>query len=225
MKKPDEFKKILDEIENSKGYKIDSESYKLENSFKIMIINYSHLRNIISSTPTFSTDQIDQKNKFIIEAARCFVNFLGSAGAFRDHTRKYIRKLYGSTEDAFNGEYQKKIESDFINDPLPKLLEALRNYYCHTEIPSVGIQTTLTNGTLNSDFVIFFDHIDTTEDSKFKEFINKHNKNTYSVLELADKYIYKTMFPWIMKESEKYNKEEFDKLKELKAKARKILEN
>ena len=225
MKNQQEFRKILDEIENSKGHKIDSAAYALEVSFKIMVANFGYLKKVLDVVPTFSVSQATEKHKYMVEVTRCFVNFLGSAGAFKDHTRRFIKKIYGSTEEALGGKYQEKINEEFLNDPLPQFIEALRNYYVHTELPPIGIETTFSQGDekMKSDFVLFLNEIDTKDYPKAKSFIEKQQKNTVSILELAEKYVYKTMFPWIMKEQGEFHKDDFEELENLKKKARDLI--
>lgn len=225
MKNPDEFRKILEEIENSKGHKIDSASYSLEVSFKIMVANFGYLKKAIGVVPTFSIHQETEKDRYMIEVTRCFVNFLGSAGAFKDHTRRFINKIYGSAEEALGGKYQEKINQEFLNDPLAQFIEALRNYYLHAQLPPLGIQSTFSQGDekMKSDFVLFLDKIDTKDYPKAKSFIESQEKDTASILELSEKYVYKTMFPWIMKEQGEFHKEDFDELEKLKKKARDMM--
>lgn len=225
MKNPEEFRKILEEIENSKGHKIDSAAYSLEVSFKIMVANFGYLKKAVGIVPTFSVDEVVKKDKYMIEVTRCFVNFLGSAGAFKDHTRRFIKKIYGSTEEALGGKYQEKINNEFLNDPLAQFIEALRNYYLHTELPPLGIQSTFSKGDdkMKSDFVLFLDKIDTKDYPKAKSFIENQGKDTASILELAEKYVYKTMFPWIMKEQGEFHKDDFEELENLKKKARDLM--
>ena len=126
MKNFSEFKEVMDEIENSRAFEIDSEAFKLENSFKILVVNFGYLQDVTQQIPVFDARQRQEKEKFMIEATRCFVNYLSSAGAFKDHTRRYVRKLYDSTENALDGEYQDKVNKEFLRDPLARFIEALR---------------------------------------------------------------------------------------------------
>lgn len=224
MKDPKEFQKIIDDIERSRGFEIDSKAYSLELSFKIMIINFGHLKKAIGTTPTFSVDEKDAKHKYMLEATRCFVNFLASAGAFKDHSRRYIKKIYGSTNKALDGKYQEKVKNEFLNDPLAGFIEFLRNHYMHYEIPPVGILTTFSeDGGPKSDFVIFLDEVKKVKDKKLENFIKNNKVDAVGVLEIAEKYVYKTMFPWIMSEQGEFHKDEFEELEKLKEKARNLM--
>lgn len=216
------FLNLMKQIESSKGYKLDSDAYELELSFKLMVINYGYLKRALEVVPVFSVDQRDEKDKFMIEATRCFVNYLSSAGALRDHTRKFIRDLYGTDEAAFNGEYKKKIDEEFTNDPLSQLIEALRNHYCHLAVPPVGIEMRMINDSFKARFVVFLKSIDLKESPKAKLFIASSKDDTVDVLELADKYTFKTIFPWVIQKLGEYHKEDFDQLEKLREEARKL---
>lgn len=217
-----EFLNLMKQIEGSKGYKLDSDAYELELSFKLMVINYGYLKRLLDTVPVFSIEQREQKDKYMIEATRCFVNYLSSAGALRDHTRKFIRDLYGTDEAAFGGEYKKKIQDEFTNDPLSQLIEALRNHYCHLGIPPVGIEMRMIGEDFKSRFVVFLKNIDLSESPKAKSFVIGSEDDTADVLDLAQKYTHKSIFVWIIQKLGEYHKDDFEELERLRDKARKI---
>ncbi len=220
MDKNLEFIELVKQIENSKGYKIDSDAHQLELGFNLMVINYGYLKRHLNSVPVFSVEQREQKDKYMTEATLHFVNFLSSAGALRDHTRKFIRDLYGTDEAAFGGEYKKKIQDEFTNDPLSQLIEAMRNHYCHLGIPPVGIEMRMIDRDLKARFVVFLKSIDLSESPKAKLFVEGSKDDTVDVLELAEKYTHKSIFVWIIQKLGEYHKDDFDELERLREKAR-----
>lgn len=222
MEKRSEFMDLINQIENCKGYKLDSDAHNLEGSFKLMVINYGHLKRVVEETPTFSVEQRDEKDKYMMEATRCFMNYLSSAGALRDHTRKFIRNTYGAEDSAFGGEYKEKIKAEFADDPLSQLIEELRNHYCHQGIPPVGIMSRVVDGSFKSRFVVFLDSIDVSDSPKAKQYIEQSEDDTADVLELSDKYTHKSVFPWIIRKMSEYHNEEFEELERLREKARKL---
>lgn len=222
MKNFDEFKKVIDQLESTRAHKLDGEAFKLENSFKIMVINYGYLLKVSTNIPTYSVAQRDLKEKHMIEATRCFVNFLMSSIAFKDHTRRFINRLYDSVDSALDGRYREKIDSDFADDPLTGLIEALRNIYAHDEIPPVGFETRDVDGSLVTRFVVFVKEIDIK--SKWFEkglaYAELHPEDTYDIQVIAQAYLEKTIFPWLMTTQGDLHKLEFDEYEKLRKKAR-----
>lgn len=227
MKNFFDFKKAIDEIEKSEGYRIDTKSFELENSFKIMVINYGFLEDITKNITTFSVDEKDKQHIRMIECTRCFVNFLCSAVAFKDHFRKYITKVYGSTEVALDGKYQQKICEEFAGDSITGFIEALRNIYAHDSVPPVGFQANIVDGRLVTRFVLFLEKLDIDSDlfSKGKKFIESEKGEFVDAQEICFKYISKTIFPWLMVTQSEFHKKDFENLETLKQRARDIMGN
>ncbi len=226
MKNFEEFKKVIDEIESSRGYQLDLHAYRLENSFKIMVINYGYLEKITKAIPFFPKGKETEKEKVMIEASRCFVNFLCSAVAYKDHCRKMIRKLYGSDEAALNGEYAKKIKDEFLEDPLVGFIECLRNIYCHDELPPLGLESRMVDEEFVTKFVIFIDQLDKESGyySKGEKFVQLQKESAVGVFQISHDYLHKTTFPWLMNAQLKHHKEEFAELEALRKKAKKLMD-
>ena len=214
-----ELLKLVEEIKECKGFKLESDLKNLELSFKLMVINYGYVEHILKNVRSFSVNEGDEKDKLMMEATRSFVNYLSSAGALRDHTRKFIRKTYGSDQNAFEGEYSKKIKEEFSDDPLSQLIEALRNHYCHIGIPPLGIQTKIVNGTYESKFVVFLEDIDLKQSPKAKKYVRNSDEKIADVLTLAEKYTHKSIFPWIIRTISEKHKKDLDYLNFLRSKA------
>lgn len=226
MKDFAEFKKILDKIENSPGHKIDSSARLLEISFKLMTVNFVHLKKFIQHVPLFSSAQKDSSEEFQIEALRLFVNFLNSAVAFKDHIRNYVRAIYGDPKTALGGSYQAKIETEFANDPLTGFIEAMRNTHDHQKVIPIGLQTTFPHDTPLTKVILAKKDLlsDYSLDSKAQPFLDQGTEDI-DVLSVSEDYINKTLFPWLMTQQSIAHKKEFDDLKELRKQAAKLLKD
>ena len=222
MKNFDEFKKVIDQLESTRAHKLDGEAFKLENSFKIMVINYGYLLKVTTDIPTYNVEQRELKEKHMTEAARCFVNFLTSAIAFKDHSRRFIDRLYDSRDSALDGKYQKKINEEFAGDPITGIIEALRNIYAHDEIPPVGFESRDVNRSFVTRFVVFVKEIDVK--SKWFEkglaYAESHPEDTYDVQAITEAYVEKCIFPWLMTTQGDLHKPEFDEYEKLRKRAR-----
>lgn len=227
MKNFNEFKKIIDEIEKSQGQKLNSMARLLEISFKLMVINFGYLKKWIQKVPVFSIEQRDTSKEFQIESLRHFVNFLNSAVAFKEHTRKYVTDIYGDPKVALGGIYQAKVAVEFGTDPLTKFIEELRNIYNHQKVLPVGIETRIENGLMKPRVKIFKKKLikDYGLSPKAKSFLVKIPDNeNIDILKISEEYLYKSLFPWLMTQQNIVHKQQFEELNELRSKARKLFE-
>ncbi len=224
------FQELIKEIENSKGYKIDSVACELENSFIAMVVNFGELKKTLENVPVFSVVQKrgGRSRKFMLNALRLFSNYLASVTAFRDHMRYFIKDIYGSTQNAFEGKYQEKVNDDFKNDSLAQFIEDIRNFHQHHKPLPISILTRVKNDKLYSRVVLSRELLlkSSYKWNKGKSFLKVVNKNDpIDVLEIAESYLYKTIFPWVMQQQAKYHKKEFDELQNLKNMARKLYDS
>jgi hypothetical protein len=224
------FQEIINEIENSQGYKIDNGTYELENSFIITVLNFNELKMWLENIPIFSVEQKKdgESRKFMINALRLISNYLTSVIALKDHVRNFIRKTYGSTEEVFDCKYQKKIDDEFKDNLLAQFIEDIRNFQQHCKSLPISLLSKVKDGKLYSRIVLSKKFLieSNYKWGKGKIFLNKIDDNEYiDVLEITEGYLYKTIFPWIMQQHAKEHELEFDKLQNLKDMAHKIYEN
>jgi hypothetical protein len=101
----------------------------------------------------------------------------------------------------------------------------MRNYYSHKKIPPVGFEISYSekHEKLENKFVLFLDDINTNSFPKAKNFIDNHNGNTVDILDLVEKYINKTVFPWIMQQQLELHKEDFKELDGLQKLAKNLI--
>jgi len=223
----EKFHKIIEQIEKSKGFKINDASRLLEISFKLMVINFIHVDKFIERVPIFSKSQRNDSEKFQIEALRRFLNFLNSAIAFKEHTRKYVSDIYGDSQSTFNRTYQSKVNAEFASDPLTQFIEALRNIYNHQQILPLGIETIIKNNELVSRVKLFKKQLEEYENlpSKANIYLSSiPDELNIDALEICEDYLNKSLFPWLMTQQISIHKEEFEKLKKLRIRAHELLE-
>lgn len=217
----DKFHKIIEQIESSDGYKIDLANSLLEASFKVMIINFSLLKQQCQNIQNYSHEQYTQKHDMMIEIMRLLINFLNSASAFVCHMRNHVGGIYKTTNPNFITDYQNMVNKEFAKDPLTKFIIGLRNFYDHYKILPIGIVMSVNNGRLISEAVLFKDEL-VKNDAQFKEldkvFI-QNSKEHINILEICEDYLNKSLFPWLMQKQKELHGESFDKLKELKQQA------
>lgn len=216
----EKFRKAIEDMENSKGCKINSAAYILESGFIAMVINFGELKKICSNVPVFSVEQkrSGESRKFMINALRIFSNYLTSVTAFTSHTRNFIKNIYGGeTDNAFDGKYQKEVDEKFKNNELAQFIEDLRNFYQHYKPLPIGITTKVNNSknlysklTLSRKLLLNSDYIW----EKGKKFINGIDDDI-DIFQISEDYLFKTLFPWIMQQQHEYHKEEFEEFKRL----------
>ena len=215
----EKFKKAIKDMENSKGYKIDSAAYELENSFILMVLNFGELERICNNVPVFSVEQkrSGESKKFLINALRVFSNYLTSVTAFASHTRNFIKNIYDETSNVFDEKYQKEVDEKFKDNELSQFIEDLRNFYQHYKSLPIGI-TTKVNDSKNLYSKLTFSGESLLKSGytwgKGKKFINRID-GEIDIFQISKDYLFKTLFPWIMQQQLKYHKEEFEEFKQL----------
>jgi hypothetical protein len=219
------FQKVIKEMQDSKGYKLDSAAYQLESSFIMTVVNFGELKRLLEDVPTFSVKQkrMGESRKFQIHALRLFANYLASATAFRDHTRCFVKRIYGSVKKALDGKYQKEVNKKFKENNLSQFIEDIRNFQQHYKPLPISILSKVKDGTFYSRIVLGKETLLESgyEWTKGKRFLN-NAKDHIDVSQISENYLYKTIFPWIIQQQAKYHKQEFEEFKHLQEMARKI---
>ena len=214
------FKKAIKDMENSKGYKLDSSAYELENSFITMVYNFAELEQVCNNVPVFTVEQKrnGKSRKFLINVLRVFSNYLTSVTAFTSHTRNFIKKNYGETNNAFDGKYQREIDKKFKNNELSQFIEDLRNFYQHYAPLPIGIVSKVNSDKkFYSILIIAKEEIKKSDYKKWSKLGKKiiEQNNNIDMFQISKDYLYKTIFPWVMQQQSKYHKKEFKELKRL----------
>ncbi len=84
----------------------------------------------------FKVDNREEFEIFLREITRLLHNYLAAAKTLIDHTRKLCQDEYKGTE--FEAEYNEKINELFVNSPISKFIQDLRNYSLHRNLPITG---------------------------------------------------------------------------------------
>jgi len=105
-------------------------------SYDIFIGNYADLKELLESVkdPNVYLVLWEQSNYHLRtrlnrEVARRLQNYVASAKALVEHTRRVVRKKYKGTE--FMKEYQQQVDVNFKDSSLAQFVEDLRDYMLH----------------------------------------------------------------------------------------------
>lgn len=133
----------MEALRASPEWKLRAQLEELTFAFRLHHANYQELKRLMKAMAA-DEDTIlrlwDVQNRtaleiVIEEASRLFLNFLSSANALVDHTRRHVKKLYASSP--FREEYEAQKEQRFAKTPLRRFVQELRNYSLHQRIPVV----------------------------------------------------------------------------------------
>jgi hypothetical protein len=128
------------EIRTSEGHQIRNGINLLRKSYLIFDANYQNLKHVLEEfeQPTVFLRLWEEKDShkldlYINEVVRYFHNYLAGAVTLLDHTRAFMEDTH--QEAAFAGEYQRRMNQQFDNSPLPRFMQDLRHYMLHKELP------------------------------------------------------------------------------------------
>lgn len=129
-------------------------------SYFVFEDNTAELRRVLDfhgdlkqNLPLFDTDNRDSLDALQREIGRLLHNFVASANTLIDTTRR----LYEKYENGAFPDYQTKIDSEFVTDPLSRFVKGLRNYAVHYEAPPLISKISFSigeNGNLKSQIVL-----------------------------------------------------------------------
>lgn len=141
------------------GWRIGEKIERLEISIFIFRGNFEDIMKSIEffkSSSSLILHDVRNRNElhqFFKEVTRLLHNYLASAMTLVDHTRILVRELYGGeTFLEFNNEYDSKIKTCFVENPLHQFIQELRNYIVHKELPIVGSKLNLEE--IKADLII-----------------------------------------------------------------------
>ena len=78
----------------------------------------------------------------LAEISRLLYNFLAIAFSLKDHTNRIVDLVF--TESLYKA-YEDQVQITFVEQPLTRFIQDLRNYSLHRKLPIAGAQTTLQN--------------------------------------------------------------------------------
>lgn len=142
----------MEALKASPEWKLRAQLEELTFAFRLHHANYQELKRLMKAMAADEETILrlwDVQNRtaldiVIEEASRLFLNFLSSANALVDHTRRHVEKLYASSP--FREEYEAQKEQRFVKTPLRRFVQELRNYSLHQRIPIVTATLSLKPG-------------------------------------------------------------------------------
>jgi hypothetical protein len=127
-------------VYESQAYQIYLHLERLSLYFYIFKKNYVDLIKLLRGAQSLESYEMiwilskqDEMTKVLMEITRLLQNFLSSAPALVQHTRKSLRNWY--SDDPFLDKYQEKVDELFLNDAISGFIEDLRNYNLHYIVP------------------------------------------------------------------------------------------
>ncbi len=216
------FNDIITKLESCKGFIIDSATRNLEICYRLVVINYNELKKTFQRLQLYATHELDKKRDQQIEIYRVTTNFLASCFALIDQTRAFIIRNEGSQEEAFDGQFQEKINNEFKNDPLTNFIKDLRKIITHEDILPTGVVWKFNeDGTSYGTAYIFTKRVKLKSLSAPGKHYVTSTKGNIDIKDMCRKYLDKLPFPWVMQKVGEYHKEEFIEMKRLQADAKK----
>lgn len=223
---------LMNKLEGTLGYQLDSKAYVLENSFIMTVVNFLEFENFTKEIPVFSQEERHrgETRKYLLNAGRLFSNYLSSVCALKDHTRKFMKNvycdLYGNSNEshAFNGEYGEKIKNEFKEDGLSQFVEDIRNYSQHYQNLPITLLTRIREDEFYARLILDKEMLLQSKWNwvKGEKYLNETKE--VDLVEVSTTYMHKNIFPWIMRMQSKEHREEFKELEQLKKIARKLFE-
>ena len=142
---------LMQEIQDSSEYELFTSLRGFKTSIFIFDKNFVDLSiwvNKSTNDPKYQhlhdLRNRDQLYDVMAHIIRMIHNFAAASFSLIDHTRRLYGKLYqtaGEFED-----YQPRIETEFINDPLSQFVKGLRQYCQHYKSPDLQISTSWQQG-------------------------------------------------------------------------------
>ncbi|EOP48554.1 hypothetical protein IKQ_05528 [Bacillus cereus VDM053] len=219
-----EIRRLDEQLRATEGWRIRSKlkvfsisiyTFEKNNIELVNLLNqYETDSNLALKIASFSNRETFEA--FLAEIIRLLHNYLASAMTLVDHTRKLFRDEYEKIE--FEKEYNKKIDELFVQSPVSRFIQDLRNYSMHRMLPMAGASVAFSEETgmtqsiyLSKDKLIEWKgwkpnsrvYLDKQEDNiKLLQLVNEYTKNVTE---------FQTWF------QEKQNEIHSEAMKELKA--------
>jgi hypothetical protein len=131
----DELRALIEQYEACEGYRIRGAILEFGRGYEIFVRNHSQLSTALDRGRDPKTWQLlwddrykYKREQFDAEIARLLLNFVAAAKALVDNTRNFMDG-YSGTE--FRKEYQARVDTEFVPDPLVQFIHYLRNYMLH----------------------------------------------------------------------------------------------
>jgi hypothetical protein len=211
-------------MESMEGWKIEVKTRYLGISHYIFITNYNQLKTSLElfnhkevSSTIWAVKNRNKLNQFQIEVIRLFHNYLASVKSLVDHTRIVVEEVHGNKE--FSREYELKKQEIFVNSPLSRFIQDLRNYILHKGIPKTIARKTFIESDKANSILLDINSLRSWDNwsAKSKEYLDnaKDNINLYELI-VAYGSLVIDFYNWFLMKQEELYKEEFRKYDSIK---------
>ena len=219
---------LSDQIKATEGYRIHLKIRALRSSYYVFEGNY---RSLISALDHFGRTEVfmdlwreDNRTKlesFIDEVTRRLHNFLAGAKTLVEHTRVFKNEMYEGHR--FDQVYQEKLDRDLSNSTIVRLVQDLRNYVLHKQLPIASAELSFKRGEGTS---MEFDSTIKLDVNKLREWDGwKAPSRVYldalddkvQIREVVEKYeaAIRSFYQWFGEQQEPLHRVEFDELSRL----------
>jgi len=225
--------KLRNDIENSEGNRIQTKIRVFKISEYTFKKNYDELNQILTRFSTdwnyaleiMSTDNRDKFIEFGMEVTRLLHNYVASAKALVDHTRKFVQDEYEDTD--FKTEYDEKIENEFANSQIAAFIQNLRNFCLHRTLPITGASMNFDHekGMSNTVELLKADLMQWNNWRRLgNEFLDSKD-DRFSLLEVVDEYFRKVeeFQGWFEIKQREVHKKELEELEKLQEECNSLL--
>jgi hypothetical protein len=91
--------------------------------------------------------------EFLAQVDQRLHNYVAALKSLVEHTRKQVRKLYGSDAE-FLVQYRKNVVQPFAESPVAMFLQDLRDFVLHNGLPLTGAHVTITESRASGEVLL-----------------------------------------------------------------------
>ena len=222
-----EFMKFEKEVRESNGYIAQQRLIYFKNVYHIYDRNFKILDQMLEafSDPEimlriWDVDKRADLDFALIELVTYLHNYLAGFITLVDHSRIMMNRSY--SDQSIIHEYQKRISSEFVNDPLACFINNLRNYMLHYSLPSTfsefhitqdpksGKEIIQTRATIKKDGLLYW----SGWSRKAVEFLDKSDDDIelLEVIRAHEKKV-RNFNEWLIEELNNLHSDDFIKLR------------
>lgn len=224
---------LREKIFSSEGWRIIDKIETLQLSYRIFKVNQMELSKLLDEYSSNSelalnlsaTENRGKLDNLFREITRLLHNFLAAAKTLVDHTRAFYQDEYKGSE--FETDYNKKIKEKFVDVPVSKFVQDLRNYILHKTLPIAGATLSFDRGD-GISHSITLDAKSLNEwnkwTSKAKEYLESIEEDRIILSDVVEGY--KTQvtefYSWFGEKQREIHKKDIEELYKLQAQQREL---
>lgn len=226
------WKHTYDHLQNSAGNQHINRTYKRSFTLNIFLINTIELLQLSDRIKDSNegldymmADNREEGNQVHREMTRLVHNFVASAKTLVEHTRNFMKEHYSDT--SVYEKYCNQIKINFVNEPITKFIEDLRNYMLHNGLPPTQMYLEMKsdpNLGNNTGFMKTGIRLKTDELLKWKNWTAPAKKYLENADDFIDIYHFaeeysrkvKNFHVWLNKELDDFHAEDLNEFEKLK---------